>query len=409
MAERVQAILVLILWASLARQLAVVHWRPRTVEQRGTCVAIGLFALAMTLLFPPVYLFVDRLTSTPNFSRLLANCLGMTSGWAIAPVRLRALRRQDRPGPLGSGWVLLGAIAAETIFFFSAHTRESIPGNFAERYAALDTILAYRVILMAYVGTVMAQLCWAGWQHRALTRTIQQRYRRLHSQLQTLGWGCGAAYALHEALLPLLERFKLALPVGVHTAVEYTLLSGFVLLLLGSGFITFGHWLVLYRTYRRLYILWRDLRRLVPNIVNNSSFPPANSLLADLLTLSELESRRYSRVTEMQDGLLALRRYATSVVVTHALWLGQRAALRPDDLEALGDAAIVTAAVHAPDTAALAGSAPTYEARGSADLDRELQHFLRVARLYRRSRILRLSLTYARRAGATAPATAASR
>src|SRR5690348_5452650 len=132
---------------------------------------------------------------------------------------------------------------------------------------------------MMYVGTVMAQLCWAGWQHRALTRTIQQRYRRLHSQLQTLGWGCGAAYALHEALFPLLERFGLALSVAIHTGIEYILLSGFVLLLLGSGFISFGHWLVLYRTYRRLYPLWRDLRRLVPAIINNSAFPPANSWL----------------------------------------------------------------------------------------------------------------------------------
>jgi hypothetical protein len=260
-----------------------------------------------------------------------------------------------------------------------------------------------------YVGTVMAQLCWAGWQHRALTRTIQQRYRRFHSQLQTLGWGCGAAYALHEALLPLLERSGLALSVAVHTGIEYILLSGFVLLLLGSGFISFGHWLVLYRTYRRLYLLWRDLRRLVPNIVNNSSFPPSNSWLADALTLSELESRRYSRVTEIADGLLALRHYATSAVVVQALRLGQQAALRPDDLEALSDAAIVTAARYAPDTVVAPDPEATYAARGSADLDRELQHFLRVARFYRRSRILRQSLAAACRTSAHPAATAISR
>ena len=324
-------------------------------------------------------------------------------------MRLRTLRRQDRPGVLGSGWLLLGAIATETILFFSAHTQESVPGNCADRYAALDTVLAYRVILMAYVGTVMAQLCWAGWQHRALTRTIQQRYRRVHSQLQTLGWGCGAAYALHEALFPLLKRFNLALPGSVHTIIEYMLLSGFVLLLLGSGFITFGHWLALYRTYRLLYPLWRDLRRLVPTIVNNSSFPPANSWRADALALSELESRRYSRVTEIADGLLALRHYATSAVVVQALRLGQEAALRPDDLEALGDAAIVTAARYAPATAMSPDPEATYAARGSADLDRELHHFLRVAQLYRRSRILRQSLAAVRHASAHPAATAISR
>jgi hypothetical protein len=147
----------------------------------------------------------------------------------------------------------------------------------------------------------------------------------------------------------------------------------------------------------------------VPTIVNNSSFPPANSWRADALALSELESRRYSRVTEIADGLLALRHYATSAVVVQALRLGQEAALRPDDLEALGDAAIVTAARYAPATAMSPDPEATYAARGSADLDRELHHFLRVAQLYRRSRILRQSLAAVRHASAHPAATAISR
>jgi hypothetical protein len=408
MAEAIQGCLVLILWGSFARQMALVRWRPRTAEQRGTCAALGLFSLAMTLLFPPVYLLVDRLTGIPNASRLLANSLGMTSGWATAPVRVRALERHARPGLLVSGWLLLLAIAAETALFFVARTGESIPGNFAGRYASLDAIVAYRVILMAYVGAVMAQFCWVGWRHRAMTRTVPQRFRRVHSRLNTLGWGCGAAYALHEAAFPLLERFDLALAGDAHTAIQYVLLSGFVLLLLGSGFIPLGHRLALHATFRRLYPLWRDLRHLAPSIAYEGVSPQADAWARDARTVAALEGRNYDLVTEIQDGLLALRRYATSPIATRALQLGRQAGIRPEALEALGDAAIVAAAMHAPGMTLPSGVGSAFEAHGSADPDSEVRHFLRVARAYRRSPFIRRSIAEARAAerqgSAAAPA-----
>ena len=131
MAEAVHGILVLILWGSFARQLLVVGGHPRTLEQRSSSAAIGLFAAAMTLLFPPVYLLVDRATGIPNASRLLANGLGMCSGWAISPVRVRTLQRGDRPGPLGSGRLLALALGLELTLFAIARTDVSVPGNFA--------------------------------------------------------------------------------------------------------------------------------------------------------------------------------------------------------------------------------------------------------------------------------------
>lgn len=390
--EWIHAVLVLTLWVSFARQLLLVDGHPRTVEQRSTCAAIGLFALAMTLLMPPVYLLVDRLTAVPNSSRLLANGLGMCSGWAISPVRVRALRRQGRPGLLGSGWLLLATLAVETILFVVAHTDESVPGNFAERYATVDAVLAYRVVLMAYVGAVMGQLFWAGWGHRASTRAIQARYRRIQSQMQTMGWGCGTAYALHEAIYPLLVRFKLALPINIHTLIQYTMLGGFVLLLLGSGVVSVGHWLVRYSEHRRLYPLWRDLRQLVPSIVNNSSFAPPGTALQDMAITTELDQRTHDRVTEMQDGLLALRQYAASPVVMYAHRLCQDVGMGADEAEAIGDAAIVAAAIHCPGNTQASDVDTTYAARGSGDPEHELRHFLRVAWAYRRSSIVRRSL-----------------
>ena len=402
-AEWVQAILVLTLWGSLARQLLLVGAHPRTVEQRSTCTAIGLFALAMTLLTPPVYLLVDRLTAIPNSSRLLANGLGMCSGWAISPVRIRALRRQGRAGLLGSGRLLVATLAIEAILFAIARTDESVPGNFAERYATVDAVLAYRVILMAYVGAVMGQLFWTGWRYRLSTRTIHERYRRIQSQMQTLGWGSGTAYALHEAIYPLLVRFNVSGSTGLHTLLQYTFLSGFVLLLLGSGVIPVGHWLARYWAYRCLYPVWRDLRHLVPSIVNNSSFIPPDTALRDACIVTELDRRTHDRVTELQDGLLALRRYAASPVVTYARTLCQEAGVRADVAEAIGDAAIITAARQRPWSSQESDIRATYEAQGSGDPEHELNHFLRVAWAYRHSTIIRRSLRLTAGHGGTLP------
>lgn len=407
MAEVVHGALVLILWGSFARQLLIVGWRPRTIDQRSSCAAIGLFAAAMTLLFPPFYVLFDRAVDVPNAARLLGNSLGMCSGWAISPVRVRALHQGDRPGPLGSGWMLILLIGVEAALFAAARTDESIPGNFAEHYAGSDAIIAYRMILMAYVGSVMAQLFWVGWKLRTIARTIRQGYLRRHSQLQTLGWGCGTAYSIHEVIFPLLERFNLALPGSAHTLIQYTLLSGFVLLLLGSGFISFGHWVDLYVAQRVLYPLWRDLRSVVPSMVNNSAYTPADSGLQDARAVTELEKRIFGRLTELQDGLLALRPYATSPLVQEVMRLCEEAGLSAAETEATSDAALVATAVHRPEQGQVSGATGPYGTRGSADFDSELWHFLRVAHAYRRSPIIRLCL---RRAAhehptATAPTT----
>lgn len=397
-AEWLHAGLVLILWVSFARQIVVVGARPRTIEQRSTCAAIGLFALAMTLLVPALYLFVDRLTGIPNSSRLLANCLGILSGWAISPVRLRALRRREGTGLLGSVLFLLAVLAVEAALFFLARTDESIPGNFAERYASVGAIVAYRAVLMAYVGAVMGQLFWASWEHRASTRAIRDRYRRLRGQMQLLGWGCGTAYAIHEAIFPLLARGNIALPTAVHTGIEYTLLSGFVVLLLGSGSVSLAHWLARYRAYRRLYPLWRDMRAIVPAIVNNNLDTPPDTALRDALITDDLDRRTHERVTELADGLLALRQYADSPIVRNVRERCVNSHLPPELVEATTDAAIVTAACHRPAPMRTDAVDTPYTTRGSGDPEREQQYFLEVAWAYQHSLIIKQSL---REAGGT--------
>lgn len=391
MADLLSLILAAILWASFLHQLGALHQRPHSAAHKRNCLALGLFSLTMTLLIPPLYLAVDRWTGVPNISRLLANCLGVASAWAISPIRERVLDRPRRRDLLGSTWLFLLTVAALAGLFAVAPVGASEPGNFAARYGSSPAVVAYRLVLMAYVGAVMGQLCYAGWRHRAPTRTLGQRWLRLRSQLQTVGWGCGAAYAAHEAIYPVAKYFGVALPAPVHTAIEHVLLSAFVLFLLGGGFISLGHFAVLYRAYRRLYPLWRDLYQRVPSIAAASSYPPPHSWLGDVLATDDLELRVHGRVMGLEDGLVALRPYAAPASVARARLLCARAGIAGERADAIVDATILAAALRLPQ----AGWYPEPDGAGpagSADPDRERRYFERVARAYRHSPIVRASV-----------------
>ena len=40
---------------------------------------------------------------------------------------------------------------------------QSEPGDFAGRFAHSGYVVAYRAVLMGYVGVELGQLCWASW------------------------------------------------------------------------------------------------------------------------------------------------------------------------------------------------------------------------------------------------------
>jgi hypothetical protein len=86
--------------------------------------------------------------------------------------------------------------------------------------------------------------------------------------------------------------------------------------------------------YRALYPLWDALRRSTPSIV-----PPIR------LPWWDLELRLTRRLTEILDGRLALRPYVDPAVARAATRLGREAGLTGADLQAVVDAASISAAV----------------------------------------------------------------
>jgi len=238
---------------------------------------------------------------------------------------------------------------------------------------------------MGYVGAVLGQLCWASWQNRSrLGTTLRGRYLLLRNRLHIAGWGCGTAFALHEAVYPVLERADLALLGAGHRLLSTGLLATFALLLMAGNFLSVARWANLYFAWLALFPAWRDLYRLLPSVADNNAYPPARTWADNLRARDDLEYRVFSRLLEFADGLVTLRPYAADPAVMAVAARCRSNGLAAEEAEAIIGAALLAAAKRSP--VQLTG-----EARGRAvppgrpDLDSELDFYLRLARAYRRS------------------------
>ncbi len=375
---------VAVLWFSFFWHLKAAGWRPRRPTQRSVVTAIGLLALGLTILTPQVYRWLDGLTSIPNVSRLIGNSCGVVASWAISPLRTRLMRRGDARGILGSAWLMLAVLVCTTALFWIAPVDQSEPGDFAGRYAYSGAVVAYRVVLMGYVGAVLGQLCWASWRNRSRLGTVLRGdYLLLRNRLHLAGWGCGTAFALHEAVYPLLERIDLALLGAGHRFVSTGLLAAFALLLMAGNFLSVARWASLYFAWLALFPAWRDLYRLLPGIAENNVFPPTHTWVENLRARNDLEYRVFSRLLEFADGLVTLRPYATDPAVAAVAARCRRDGVPVEESEAIIGAALLAAATRSP-------LRLTSEARGRTvppgrpDLDSELNFYLRLIRAYRR-------------------------
>jgi hypothetical protein len=380
--ESVSAALVALLWGSLLVKLRALHWRLRDPDQRANCASLLAVALAMTVFHPPVYRAIDRAAGIPNFSRLLGNTLGVMSAWAFQPVIIRLLHdRAHKRGILGSGWLVAGTIATMALLFFRASVPVEAPTDFQARYSAAPYTAEYRLVLLAYIGILVLQIFLRSLRNGRVVASIPQPYLRLQARVQTIGWGLGTAYAGLESGYIALALAGVVPPHAYPTTLAYTLFAGGCAALLSGGLLGAYHWGRQYRTYRLLYPLWRDLYRATPGI----ALDPPSSARADMLILRSLDLRLYRRVTEIRDGVVALRRYTDAAMADQARALCCATGTPEEDASACTDAIVWAAAIQAKRRGQRVlipvGATPM---RTGMDLEVEVRHLERVAHTYRR-------------------------
>lgn len=378
----VSAGLVALLWGSLLVKLRALHWRVRGAAQRANCASLLTVALAMTVFHPPVYRAIDRVTGVPNLSRLLGNSLGVAAAWLFQPVIVRLLRYPEHQrGVLSSGWLMVGAIAVMTLLFSRASVPIEAPTDFQARYSTAPYIAEYRLVLLAYIGLLVAQIFSRSLQNGHVVRSIPQAHLRLQARLQTIGWGLGVAYAGIEIGYILLALLGLVPPNGYPMTFAYGLFVGGFIALLSGGALSAYHWIQQYRAYRLLYPLWYDLYRVTPGI----ALDPPDSARADALTVRNLDLRLYRRVMEIHDGVIALQRYIDAELSDHARALCRALGVSEEESPVCFDAIIWAAAMAAKRHGRLAPvPATTTMVRDDATLESALRYLERVARAYRR-------------------------
>lgn len=380
--EFVSATLVVVLWGYLLVKLRALHWRLRNTAQRANCLSLLAVCLSMTVFHPPVYRAIDRIIGVPNCARLLGNSLGVISAWAFQPVIMRLLHYEERKRHLlRSAGLMVGTIVAMAVLFSRASVPVEAPTDFQARYSTAPYIAEYRLILLLYIGLLVVQIFSRSLRNRQVIHTIPRSYLRLQARLQTIGWGLGTAYAGLECGYIVLALLGIVPPHSYPTTLAYTLLAGGCVTLVSGGLLGVYRWWEHYRVYRLLYPLWCDLYAVTPDI----ALDPPRSAHADTLTFRHLDLRMYRRVTEIQDGVVALRRYTDAAMRDRARAVCNTLGVSEDDAPTCVEAIVWAAAVHAKRRGWRAPIPVTTPlTRSDVDLDAQLHYLQRVARAYQR-------------------------
>lgn len=374
--------IVALCWGSFPARLYHTRWWSPDPLQRANSASLGVIALTMTVFHPPVYRAIDHLTHVPNFSRLLGNCLGVVAAWLFQPVVAQLGHAHgSRRGVLGSGRLTVAVVVALGVLFSRAALPVSAPLDFQARYGAEPAIAAYRLVLMAYLGLVVARIFALSRGNGAIIRAVPQPYLRLQFRIETVGWALGAGYAAVECGTIALRLLGLAPAHTYPTVLAYDLFIAGLFTVLSGGVFGLYQRASQHVAYRRLSPLWRDLYRATPTIA--LTLPPVS--FTDTPFPRTPEARLYRRAMEIRDGIDALRQQVTDDIHARArIWCRARGipsdAERPT-VEALAIAAAL-AALHC-GWAAIRPVGPRPPAI-AADLDAEVRDLVPVARAYRR-------------------------
>ncbi len=240
-------------------------------------------------------------------------------------------------------------------------------------------------MFLAYLGLALVNLSHLTWRYGSLSDRVSMR---VGLRLSAAGGALGLGYVVNKAAFVALRALSLSYPGDVQL-VSDTLLAGAVLLLVvGSTMPAWGprvglpqlcRWLDEYRAYWSLYPLWRALYHSNPEI----ALVPAASRVGNALAVRQLGFHLYRRVIEIRDGVLALRGHFDPRVADAARERGRAAGLVDEDLQALVEAEILSAALKAKEQGLPpAETPPPPDPSGGHDLPSEVSYLQKVARYY---------------------------
>lgn len=382
-------------WAALVSRLPALRRNRRDAAVRSYSLAIFFLALSLSFLLPPVYLSLDQALGIPNLARLLAHGSIFLCCWFVQQFLFHLNYAEDeaRLRSRSNLGALLGAAGLLVALFVAADIPDEAL-DFTTRYADTPFIAEYRLVLLGYIAFTLVNIARLSW-----------RYAHLSSSRPALDWGLrlvaagavvGLVYIAHGTAYLASRRIGLAYPLrNVEFLSELLVAVCVGLVVIGSTMPAWGprlgipqlhRWFVTYRICRKLYPLWRDLCRAVPQI----ALVPPSTALADALSLRRLRFRLYRRVVEIRDGQLALRTFFHPGVGGAAELVCQESGLGADDSSALAEATQLWLALQSRAAAnKTRGAALGLPPGGGDDMQSEASFLARVAAYYARPDLIR--------------------
>lgn len=330
---------------------------------RGALVANTLYNF---LAVPRVHAAIGHRTGIPNGARLLIDLLAVAGMWRsqpwlhwFTPLPHQAMRGGqqrhaantlpilDRPWPMATvaaGLILClwranrGRIPSET----------STPGEFLAAYGRSRWILGYTLLAHSFVGVIYYRfliIYWdtrRRWLHRVTDPVTRLRFRLSYDAFIVAG-----IYNLHECLCAVAAYTKRPIPARAHDALSDLLLCTYTAVLV-LGFHGPVHRLAQYRAYREIRPLWQAIYRVIPGIARQPPRPPRTY---GVPTLPGESIGRLLRglVYEIWDGISTLQPYRSEEVARRARSDWQAANLPDDEMAIVVEAAVIKAALRAPD------------------------------------------------------------
>lgn len=336
-------------WCCSAVAVVAFAWRLpalRRAPRNPILWAVGatlLLAAGINFLAAPAAIsLVNRASGVPNLPAPIVYCLIVGESASVITMVLYWRGPADRVGRAVRWWLLVyGCIAAAIpLLFVAGHTPVERRVDFDTFYArtpfVVEMVLAY---LAAFAVATVAVAIWC-WQW---SRVAGRPWLRRGLWVIVAGSLLGVAFAVTKTTAVAARWFGADLDYlssqvapALSSAGLVLAAAGFVLPISGERLTNLWARVGRYGAYRRLYPLWDGLRRATPQIARPMPLP-----------WRDIELRLTRRLTEIRDGLLALRDHFDPEVRLTLIRVAQHAGLADLDARAVVEAEQIRAAITA--------------------------------------------------------------
>ncbi|MEU8262969.1 MAB_1171c family putative transporter [Micromonospora sp. NPDC048999] len=331
-------------WIAFGYLLRLQRRQPSRV--RGAiCVAIGAFAVGITLAVPPLATAIDHTSGLPNLAKVLSHAGAMTIAVSAESMLLHLALPPEKAAARVRVWVLVTGCAFVAIAGLFAYTLTyDTPVLLTVEYATDPAVTAYLLIFMtlgffAYCIDI-TRLCWR------FARICGRPWLRRGLRVTAVGAAFALLYSTNK-IAYLIAYWTGNRPTGEREIAAVLVTISALLMMAGLTMPAWGPILTItrrwddLRSYRRLEPLWRDLIAALPELELDES------LRRTLTAVRDIDYALTRRVAEIRDARLALRPYLDGRVTALAEQFADEVELTADRRQAAVEAGQLACALHA--------------------------------------------------------------